>query len=286
MTNTTHTISFIHDCGQGVTAPTNGYSFIGDYNTSQMNQTLSLGNTWNHLTNGSSTEWANTKLSASAYAIPSSGKANLSCNNVDTLDVVLVKKYANWDRQHANGFQPTGLKNQNINFGKIASLVIDLKIHSARTVVPTTASLVKTYTTDAQGKTYAVSESTLTSTDQGYVNLGFTLNDDGGATVLSASDVIEINQAMFADQWIRVVIDLSKVKYCSTTNYYCTAKTAADLASVLVNQLSVVAETSSGGVLRGSMPSVTDTQWNSFTFVPETFKELDISIKRLEFIYK
>lgn len=292
VSNTTHTISLINDCGKGVTAPTNGYKFVGDYDTAQSNQAFTDGswtwNTWTHTTNGVSAEWANTKFAStpSAYSIPTNGKTNSSCNNVDTLDVVLIKKYANWDHQHANGFEPTNLQGKNINFGKIASIVIDLKVNSARTSIPTQASLVKTYNTDASGKAYYTAESNITAVDKNKINIGFTIADNGSSTVLSASDIIEINQTTFQDQWIRVVIDMSKIKYCSTTNYYCTPKNAADLANTVINKMTVVAEQSSGGVLRGNMPSVTDAQWNSFTFVPEYFKELDVSIKKLEFIYK
>lgn len=288
VTNTTHTISLLNNCGQGVTAPGNGYSFIGDYNTAQSNQALSLGNKWNHTVTKPGIEWANTQFAAnpSTYNIPANGKANDSCNNVDTLDVVLVKKYANWNEGHSNGFEPNNLLSQNINFGKIASIVLDVKVNAARTLVPTQAALIKTYNTDASGKPYLTAQNNITAVDNNKVNLAFTLQDNGASTVLSASDIIEINQSMFLDQWIRVVIDMSKIKYCSTTNYNCTAKTPTDLANTLISKLTVVAESSSGGVLRGSMPNVTDTQWNSFTVVPETFKEIDVSIKKLELIYK
>jgi mono/diheme cytochrome c family protein len=292
VSNTTHTISLINDCGKAVTAPANGYKFIGDYDMAQSNQAISDGswtwNTWAHTTNGVSAEWANTKFASTpgTYSIPTNGKANSSCNNVDTLDVILIKKYANWDHQHSNGFEPTNLQGKNINFGKVASVVIDLKINSARTSIPTQEALIKTYNTDANGKPYYTAESNIMAVDKNKVNIGFTIADNGSNTVLSASDIIEINQAMFQDQWVRVVIDMSKVKYCSTTNYSCTPITAAELTSKLINKITVVAEQSNGGVLRNSMPGVTDAQWNSYTTVPETFKELDVSIKKLEFIYK
>lgn len=277
VSNPTHTISFLQNCGQGVTTPTNGLSIIGDYNSASSNQTISPAisgdwtwNPWTNTNNGNTAEWANTKFASniSTYTIPQNTKANSSCNNVDTLDVLLLKKYADWDHQHANGFDALNIKN--VTFGKIASIVIDLKINSARTSLLTQDALVSkynSYTTEAK----------IRARDQGRINLGFTLTAQD--TTLTASDIIDINQTMFLDQWIRVVIDASKIKYCSTVNYYCTPKTQADLASTSIKTFTVVPETGAGGTLRNDI-----TTWSTST--PESFKELDISIKKLEFIYK
>jgi hypothetical protein len=277
VSNTTHNISFLNDCGKGVTAPTNGLTIIGDYNTASSNQAIAPTTngdwTWNAWTNtnGTPSAWVNTQFASnlSTYSVPSSGKANSSCNNVDTADMLLVKKYADWDQQHANGFDTLSMKN--MTFGKVAFIVMDIKVNSARTSLLTQDALVAKYSS-------YTSEANLRAYDKGYVNLGFTLI--GQDTSLTAFDIIEINQNMFKDQWIRVKIDMSKVKYCSTANYYCTTKTQTELANTSFTKFTVVAETGAGGTLR----NITNPTWSTST--PEAFKELDISIKKLEFIYK
>ncbi|MET0356598.1 MAG: hypothetical protein ABW044_07445 [Cellvibrio sp.] len=259
----------IKDCGLNETKADNAYTIFADYDVSTQNQMLLNFSGWNHATNGSATEWVNLKLPGSTYNFNSAAKVNDSCNGVDALNIVLVKKIADWDHQHANGFEKT-ITSDGKKFGDIKNLVLDLKINSAKTFIPTVASLKSTYS-----PTY-VNQTKIDSLDSGKVNIGITIYDGKSSTVLSASYIIELDQATVADKWVRVTIPVAAMKFCSTTNYNCSNRTLADLNSTVIAGIIFVAETKSGEVLRGDIAG-----WSSA--VPETFKEVDVSFKKIEF---
>lgn len=266
--HSTHTVYNLENCGQGISSAEKTSALFADYDSATKNQLLNGITGWNHVTNGSATEWKNIKLAATDYNNPNSGKANGDCNNVDTLNMVLVKKYADWDHQHANGFEHH-IATKNITFGNVDSIVIDLKINSARTTIPTQKNLLDTYSTHT-------GENSIKGVDANKVNIGFTLYD---GTSLNAADIIEIDQSLYGDKWIRVVIKMDSINYYSETNYVRTAKKPEDLASAVIKGLLVVGETKTGNVLRGNI-----SNWS--TNVPETFKEMDISFKKIEFLLK
>lgn len=266
--HTTHTIYNLENCGKNISLPNNAASVFGDYDTATQNQILPNMTGWTHTTNGKTAEWKNTKLNPADYNNPTNGKANSDCNNVDTLNMVLVKKVADWDHQHANGFE-SHLITKNISFGQVDSIIVDLKINSARTSIPTQKQLVDTYSS-------YTAESNITGVDGNKVNIGFTLYD---GTNLGAADIIELDQALYADKWIRVAIKLSSIKYYSETNYVRTTKKPEDFTNAIIKGLLVVGETKTGNVLRGNI-----NNWSES--VPERFKEMDVSIKKIEFVLK
>jgi hypothetical protein len=267
-----YSVSIINNCGKEITAAANSYRFFADYEVNLQNQTLLNATGWNHTTNGSATEWKTVSLAAAEYNNPSKGKVNGSCNNVDSLDMILLKKYANWDRQHSNGFEfhPPA---QAVSFGQIDSIVLDIKINSAKTMLPTMSSLLNTYSS-------FVSEATLNQVDSGLVNIGLTFSD--GVTIgasLKASTIIELDQNTLLDQWVRVKINMADLAFYSEVNYVRTNKTAAELSSTFIRSALFVAETHSGLVLRNHIMAWSDS-------VPETFKEMDLSFKKIEFVLK
>lgn len=266
--HTTHTIYNLENCGKNISLPSNTASVFGDYDTATQNQTLPNITGWTHTTNGKTTEWKNIKLNLTDYNNPTNGKANSDCNNVDTLNIVLVKKVADWDHQHANGFE-SHLMTKNINFGQVDSIIVDLKINSARTSIPTQKQLIDTYSS-------YTAESNITGVDSNKVNIGFTLYD---GTNLGAADIIELDQALYADKWIRVAIKLSSIKFYSETNYVRTTKKPEDFTNTIIKGLLVVGETKNGNVLRGNI-----SNWSEN--IPESFKEMDISFKKIEFVLK
>lgn len=266
--HTTHTIYNLENCGKNISQPNNTASVFGDYDTATQNQILPNMTGWTHTTNGKTTEWKNIKLNLADYNNPTNGKANSDCNNVDTLNMVLVKKVADWDHQHANGFE-SHLITKNISFGQVDYIIVDLKINSARTSIPTQKQLVDTYSS-------YTAESNITGVDGNKVNIGFTLYD---GTNLGAADIIELDQALYADKWIRVAIKLNSIQYYSETNYVRTFKKQEDFTNTIIKGLLVVGETKTGNVLRGNI-----SNWSES--VPESFKEMDVSIKKIEFVLK
>ncbi|RYY75121.1 MAG: hypothetical protein EOO52_12530 [Gammaproteobacteria bacterium] len=267
-------VAEIKDCGLNISEPSSDdyYLIIGDYDTGTQNHTILDINGWNHTANGSMIEWTNLSNAASTYNFSSTTAANADCNNVDTLNMVLVKKIADWDHQHANGIEKA-ISTAGKKFGDVENLIVDLKINSDKTLIPTVTSLKDIYV-----PTY-VNETTINNLESGKVNIGITLYDGFGTTVLSGTRIIELDQTALADKWIRVTIPIAELKFCSTTNYNCTTKTLANLSDTVIDGIRFVAETKSGLVLRNSIST-----WSSTT--PETFKEVDLSIKKVEFQLK
>lgn len=254
-------------CGEMVSTQSKVLTLIGDYNTANQNETISGLTGWNHATNGSTTEWKNLTRAGTEYNFTNMGKADASCNSVDTLNMILVKKYADWDHQHSNGFE-SHFTSAGITFGQVDNIIIDLKINSAKTKIPSLTTLKTTYSS-------YTSESAITNLDAGLVTLGFTFYD---GTNLKASTLIDIDQNLLSDKWLRLNIKMSSLKFYSETNYVQTAKTYDDLKSAVINGMLVVGETKTGSVLRGNI-----TSWSSS--IPETFKEMDVSVKKIELNY-
>lgn len=264
------TVAEIENCGVNISAREKTFPIFADYDTGAQNQTFASTNTsgWNHTTNGSTTEWVNLKHPGSTYNFGTTAAVNESCNNVDTMNVVLVKKIADWDRQHANGFERNILAH-GYKFGDIQNLVIDLKVNSAKTSVPSVEALKTTYAP-------YVNAATVEALDEGKVNIDFTLHD--GAN-LYGKTIIQLDQTSLSDKWVRVTVPLNKFTLYEEINYNRTNKTVEDVSNTVISRILVVGETKKGAVLRGNIAN-----WSAN--VPETFKEMDISIKKIEFQLK
>jgi len=261
-----YSIAAIDNCGVGISAANKTFAIFADYDSGVQNQSLTSLNFsgWNHATNGSTTEWTNLKLAGSNYNFSNNAKVNSSCNSVDTLDMLLVKKIADWDHQHSNGFERSILA-YGYKFGDIENLVFDVKINSAKTSIPSVESVKAIYAN-------YVNAATVDALEDGKVNIGITLGD---STNLNGAIIFQLDQTALSDQWVRVTIPMSKLSFYQEINYNRTTKTLADLSNVVIKRLLVVAETKSGAVLRGNI-----NPWS--TSVPETFKEMDLSFKKIE----
>jgi len=269
---TNYSVAAIDNCGQGIGAGDKTFAIFADYDSGVQNQNLSglSFSGWNHTTNGSSTEWANLKKSSATYNFSTNAKTDDSCNGVDNINIVLVKKIADWDRQHSNGFERNILAH-GYKFGDIENLVVDIKVNSANTSIPSVASLKTIYAN-------YVSAATIDALDEGKVNVDITLHD--GAN-LFGKIIVQLDQETLKDQWVRVSVPMSKVYFYQEINYNRTTKTLADLSNVVIQRMVVVGETKNGSVLRGP---IGDANWN--TSIPETFKEADLSFKKIEFQLK
>ena len=179
--------------------------------------------------------------------------------------MILVKKIANWNHQHSNGFECNILA-QGYKFGDIENLVFDLKINSAKTKIPSLESIKNTY--DNYTK-----ESFVDALDDGKVNISITLGD---STNLNATIIIQFDQMTLNDQWIRVTIPVNKLLFYQEINYNRTPKTQENFNNAVISRILIVGETKTGAVLRGNINA-----WNDN--IPETFKEMDLSFKKIEF---
>lgn len=270
---TNYSIATIENCGQGITAGDKTFAIFADYDSGVQNQSLSsLGfYKWNHVGTLNSTpipnEWDNITLNAAAYNIPDSAAASSDCNAVDIINAVLVKKIANWHRQHSNGFGRT-ITAFGQKFGDIKELVVDLRVNSVKTTVHTPETLKSVYSS------YLSNTSVIDTNEAGKVNVGFTLETSNNQR---ATFTIEIDQDIYADKWVRVTIPASSLKYYQGD----TPKDASTFTNLVINNLLVVAETRTNAVLRGYI-----TGWTDTNPPPERFKELDLSFKKFEIFLK
>ncbi|PUA30286.1 MAG: hypothetical protein B0W54_07180 [Cellvibrio sp. 79] len=272
-----YTLAKIENCGVNISKPEKSFAILANYDGGEQNQNLSALDfyNWNHVgtvnTPPIPNEWDNITLPAASYNIPGNAATNSSCNNVDSLNVILVKKIANWHRQHANGF---GRKFTSFGhkFSNVENIVLDLKVNSAKTKTHTPAELKTVYTG------YLADTSVIDTIEAGKVNLGLTFETSNN---LRAAITIEIDQAIYADQWVRVTIPMSSLRYYEDVNFQPASRDASLFSNLVINNLLVVAETRTNAVLRGSIKD-----WNETTPPPERFKELDISVKKIELMLK
>jgi hypothetical protein len=263
-----YTLAKINNCGTNISAPAKSFAIFADYDGGVQNQSLSSLNFsgWNHSTNENSAraEWKRLSQSGATYNFSTTAKVNDACNGVDTINMVLVKKIADWDMQHSNGFERNFIS-YGYKFGDVENLVFDIKINSAKTSIPSVASLKTTYANYVNG-------TTVDALEDGKVNVGITLHDGNN---LNGAIIFQLDQTALSDQWVRVTIPMSKLSFYQEINYNRTNKSLADLSNVVIKRMLVVAETKSGAVLRGNINS-----WS--TSVPEIFKEMDLSFKKIE----
>ncbi len=270
-----YTIAKIDNCGVNVSAANKTFSIFADYDGGIQNQSLSSLSfyNWNHVGTVNSTpipnEWDNISQNASAYNIPVNAAVTNGCNGVDTINSILVKKIANWHRQHATGFGRT-ITSFGHKFGDIKELVVDLRVNSEKTKVHTPASLKSIYST------YLTNLAFIDNNEGGKVNVGLTLETSNNQR---ATVTVEIDQDIYADQWVRVTVPATSFKYFQGD----VAKEASSFANLVINNLLVVGETRTNAVLRGQVSGWTDTSPNP---PPETFKEMNFTFKKFEFQLK
>jgi hypothetical protein len=149
------------------------------------------------------------------------------------------------------------------------ALVLDIRIDSRNTHIPSPLQLKKTYANNAP-------LSAIDELDAGKVNLGITLN---GEDNLLASAIVEVDQQTLSDQWLRITIPVKTMTFYQEVNYQRTHKEYVDLADHLITTLLIVSETHSGSVLRKRIE-----MWNSS--IPESFKETGIAFRKIEFRLK
>ncbi|MEJ2418067.1 MAG: hypothetical protein P8Y45_14295 [Exilibacterium sp.] len=193
------------------------------------------------------------------------------CANIRVFKTVLVKKYDDWDQQHATGLD-TRFPEQGITFADVKEIVLEVKINSEQTFIPSLEEYLSTY------KPYTGFDELL-EMDRGKVNLGVTIfeenADDQNIETFQGSTFLELNQKELADQWLRVVIPAQSLSYFVQLNYENTEKELADYLSNNVVGIRINPETGNGRVLRNYISDTFDEN------VPEMYKEMGISIRKV-----
>jgi hypothetical protein len=266
-----YSVAAIDSCGVGISAANKTFAIFADYDSGVQNQSLSSLNFsgWNHSTNENAgrPEWKLLANTGATYNFSINAKLNESCNSVDTINIVLAKKIADWDLQHMNGLE-RNILSYGYKFGDINSLVVDLKLNSAKTKIPSLTTLKATYSS-------YVSETEIEKLDEGKANVDITFHDGGN---LWGKINIQLNQDNAKDQWVRVTVPVDKINFYEQIGYNTpTPKTLAQMSSVVIKRMLVVGEVKNGSVLRAP---IGEAKWSSS--VPESFKEMDLSFKKFE----
>jgi hypothetical protein len=207
-----------------------------------------------------------------AYKIGDSNvEKDADCGDINVYNAILVKKYADWDRQHANGLLST-FDNEDLKFSDVKDIVLELKINSNKTHIPDKVTYLANYSQYTE-------ESNLLEMDHGMVNLGITLygenDEDQSVETFQGMINLEINQHESADGWLRVVIPAESLNYFVQKDY---ANTETDLAEHLADKIvgiRINPETRNTKVLRNYVKDAFDES------TPESYKEIGISIRQM-----
>ena len=158
----------------------------------------------------------------------------------------------------------------------IDKIVLDIKLHKEGTSIPTIADLQSAY-----GEILTKEE--LNTLDQGKANLAVTIFEamalNQGISSLNADTFIEIDQNKYFDKWIRITIDADKMNYYTELSYNATPADKDDYKDLPIKGFRLNPENNTGNVLRNFVPN-----WSKE--LPELFKEMNISIKKIEILVK
>jgi len=89
---------------------------------------------------------------------------------------------------------------------------------------------------------------------------------------------LEIDQDIYADQWLRVLMPLTAFNAYTEKEYQATAQDFNDYNKVSIKGFRINPENSHGKQLRNLLGDA----WSED--IPETFKEASISLRRIEFL--
>ena len=233
---------------------------------------------WSHVRKDKENgEYKTLKLEDQDYKISKEHyKIDDSCNGEKTHKGVLVFKYSDWDRQHSNGFEPKFFDSR-LALGNIEKIILDIKINSADTDLPTLDLLHERYDQYITKEQFA-------DFDNAKVNLGISIWEasalNQGIPSLNADLFVEIDQEKYFDKWIRFTIPAQSMNYFTEMSYTPTAANKGDYKDLAIKGLRINPENLKGNQVRNYLLD----EWSAE--IPETFKEISLNIKSVQIIVK
>ncbi|MGJ8681049.1 hypothetical protein [Paraglaciecola sp.] len=225
------------------------------------------GDAWSHV--DGSQPWIGLSKPANSYDIQR--QANIQdtdCNNVSTYNSILVKKYGDWDQQHANGYFANN--EQDINFDKLDTVIMDIYYDSTLSTLPTTVDISEAY--------QSLTNDQLAEWDDGLFHLKVQLSDTTGN--YHGAFNLRLTTDM-ADKWLRVEVPVSELTIWRTEGYTKFDITQSDIANKTLKRIGLVAETKNLKVFRNYNP-----EGFNIDTTPKLFKEIAFRVKRLEITTK
>jgi len=197
-----------------------------------------------------------------------------SCDYEKVQNAILVAKLSDWTHQHSNGFE-TILDSNDISFDDLANVVIDLRVNSSGTRIVEQQTLRERY------QAYLTAEQ-FTELDQGKINLGITLFEKGANDQSTESFNLEyflqIDQAKYFDRWLRVTVPIVNFRAYTEKGYQGISQEFSVFSKTRIHGFRITPESSYGKQLR----NLIGDRWHEQ--IPETFKEMSISLRRIEFL--
>ena len=228
---------------------------------------------WSHI-DSSIEEYSALNLQTEEYEISQSNYQEVEgCDRAKIQQAILVVKLSDWTRQHSNGLE--ALVDNKLNFADMSHVLIDMKINRAKTRIPSREYIKQRYGG-------LLNESELMDLDTAQVNLGVTLFServtDESTDSFNAEYFLSIDQVALGDEWLRILIPLSEFTTFTEKDYIRSGVLWEGYAKQGVYGLRINSETSNGKQLR----NILGDQWHRS--IPEIFKEISISLRRIEFL--
>lgn len=223
------------------------------------NRQIRLDKGWNHIK--SNQHWQGLRFAANTYQF--SETTPLQQKNCTATKVVhhsLVKKYFDWDQQHANGLlftvTPLGL-----DMGNIKQVDLVLKINSHFSHILSSEQLQQ-----ALGTMLSVEE--IIKIDKGNANIELRLRHQDNWV---ASSMLSIAPQYF-DQWLHITLPFEQLQLWQNRNYQRIKINKAQIASKSLDNIVFVAETENRKVVRHFVNPLPDA-------FQERYKEINVTIK-------
>lgn len=245
----------IQNCNFKSNTPVQNYVLIND-------SINSIFGTWSHIDTNSN-EWKGLSKYSDSYTVSKDRQVfSNSCFQYPVFNAVLVKKYGDWDHQHANGYVLKPSEN-NISIGSITKIILEIYYDSELSSIPNLSKIKSVYGN-------LLSEKQIENWDNGEFNLDIQLFTNKNTT-LGTNITLTKEQA---DQWLRIEIPIKNMQIWNSDKK---SLLYNSITTETIEAINLTAETKSRLVYRNL-----DTKNFDNESTPKLFKEIAFRMKRFE----
>nr|WP_315201759.1 hypothetical protein [uncultured Flavobacterium sp.] len=218
--------------------------------------------TWNHI-DAFNNQWNGLTKPASNYTVSKqSAIIPNSCFKGPVFSSILVKKYGDWEHQHANGYVLKPLGND-VSIGSINKIFLEIYYDSELSSIPNLDKIKSVYG-------HLLSDAQIEKWDNGLFNLDIQIQTNNKNTLAVN---LTLKREM-ADKWLRIEVPLKNMQGWNNEKKPIESK---DIAEDVIQAINLTAETKSRLVYRNL-----DTKNFNIETTPKLFKEIAVRIKRFE----
>jgi hypothetical protein len=221
-----------------------------------------INGTWNHI-NTVSDEWNGVTKAIGNYAVSKQSTVfSNSSYKGSVFSSILVKKYGDWEHQHANGYVIKPLGND-VSIGSVNKIFLDIYYDSELSNIPDLDKIKSVYG-------HLLSDKQIENWDNGLFNLDIQIQTNNKNTLAMNITL----KRKLADKWLRIEVPLKSMQCWNDEKKHIDYK---DIAAETIQAINLTAETKSRFVYRNLDPK----NFNIET-TPKLFKEIAFRIKRFE----